>query len=234
MDLLDEAEYDERVRIQALADIDFIGADQQWVYKSRRFYTENIERYVRPLHGVLISLAGYLIVASIWEWSIALVFSQVLLGVYVLLIGYHQWVRAECNRNVEDATQRKAVLNDLIRDNISILNPYVGKVFGSEMEYVPDPIEKKSRTLIDMYVFSELDNLEFVFQKARFGLVFPEFSFRAVKIFIARAENEKFARRASQLVIKGRYNSDFQKLVNDLIHIGLYRRETSLSGALAS
>jgi hypothetical protein len=80
-----------------------------------------------------------------------------------------------------------------------------------------------------MYIFSELDNLEFIFQKAKFGLIYPEFAYRAVKIFIARAENDKFARRASQLVKSGRYNEDFQNLVTELIQIGLYRRELFLS-----
>lgn len=178
---------------------------------------------------LLYSCAAYLLTAVKWGWSIALALAQVLLGGYVVLVGYHQWIRAECNRNVEDAITRKSQLNDSIKTNIQLLYPYVGKVFGSAFDYVPEPVETASRAIINMYIFAELDNLEFIYQKVKFGLLYPEFAFRAVKIFLARTENEKFALRSSQLVVSGRYNLDFQKLVIHLIHIGLYQRETSLS-----
>jgi len=224
MELLDNAEFDENMRLDALRAINFLPRNQEYIQKSRQLFAR-IERFITPLRIAIYSVLAYLLVASVWDWSIALVFSQVVLAGYVLLIGYHQWIRAECNRNVEDAIARKAELNEVIKANINLLYPYVGKVFGAGIEYRPEPVEMSSRTLIDMYIFSELDNLEFIFQKAKFGLVYPEFAFRAVKIFIARAENEKFAQRSGQLVISGRYNDDFQELVNELIHIALYRRE---------
>jgi len=227
-EMLNEAEFDEQVQIDALAEIEFISDDQKSIQTMRKHYAR-IERYTTPLFALGWSAIAYLAVATVWDWSIALVFSQVLLGGYVVLIGYHQWIRAECNRNVEDATSKKAAVNAVIQKNISTLFPYVGSAFASRVDYAALPVEHKSQTVIDMYIFAELDNLEFVFQKAKFGLVYPEFAFRAVKIFIARAENERFAQRAMQLVKSGRYNEDFRRVVNELLYLGLFEHEAVLT-----
>jgi len=225
VELLEDAEYDNRSQIEALTTIKFISKNQEIIEKARQTFANKIERFTTPLWIISVAVVGYLALAPIHGWEIALAFTEVLIGGYVLLVGYHQWIRAECNRNVEDAVTRKANLNEVMKQNIDLLYPYVGTAFGSGLQYVPDPVQQSSRIIVDMYVFSELDNLEFVFQKAKFGLIYPEFAFRAVKIFIARAENEKFAQRSSQLVVTGRYNDDFQKLVNQLLSVGFYRRE---------
>ena len=227
-ELLDHAEYDGLGQIEALKAIDFLPEYRANIHKSLERYAK-IEYYIAPLYAIFTTVVAFILM-TMWEsWREALALAQVMLLGYAFLTGYNQWIRAECNRNVDDATKIKDKINDVIKNNIQLLYPYVGSAFGTEINYLPDPVEFPSRRIIDMYVFSELDNLEFVYEKAKFGLIFPEYAFRTIKIFISRAENERFAQRSSQLVIEGRYNIDFQRLVKELIYIGLYRREESMS-----
>lgn len=223
-ELLDNADFDDRIQLEALRALNFISRSQENIQNSRRIFGL-IEPYITPAFGVPSAIVLYIIAAKFF--SVAAGFGPLILSGYVMLIGYQQWIRNECTKNVEDSIARKAALNDVIRQNFNLLSPYVGQVFGISSEYSPTP--EASKITVDIYIFSELDNLEFIFQKGKFGLVYPEFAYRAVKIFIARTENDRFASRAEQLARSGRYNRDFLRVVADLILVGLYRRELRLS-----
>jgi hypothetical protein len=73
---------------------------------------------------------------------------------------------------------------------------------------------------IDMFVFGEIDNLESVFKKLTYDLIEEEYALRAIKIFVARAENDRFGRSAYNLIKKGRYNATFRRAVIKLIYVG--------------
>lgn len=144
-------------------------------------------------------------------------FALLLLGSFV---AYYQWVRTKQNRSVEDAMGRKDKVNKLIIDNSNILLPYVGNVFDCDIRYAEKRLEDDERVKIDMFVFAEIDNLEFVFDKSTYGLIEEEYALRAIKIFVARAENEQFARSALRLIVNGRYNATFRRAAIKLIYVG--------------
>ena len=80
-----------------------------------------------------------------------------------------------------------------------------------------------------MYVFTEIDNLEFVFDKSKPGLIQPEHALRAIKIFLARCENVGFEHMARELIPKGRYNRQFVRCVEKLLNVGDWARTRKTS-----
>ena len=148
-------------------------------------------------------------------------FTVVLIG---FSIGYRRWALAEKNRNVDDTIRRKELANKMMVDNASILLPYVGDVFEIETEYAETLVTDRERIKVQMYVFTEIDNLEFVFDKVNAGLLEDKQALRAIKIFMARCENKNFERMTRTLVEKGRYNFDFVKCVTSLSDVADWAR----------
>lgn len=139
-------------------------------------------------------------------------------------IGYRRWALAESNRNVDDTIKRKELANKMMVDNASVLLPYVGDVFDIETEYAETLMTDRERVKVQMYVFTEIDNLEFVFDKVNAGLLEDKQALRAIKIFLARCENKNFERMTRTLVQKGRYNYDFVKCVSSLSDVADWAR----------
>jgi hypothetical protein len=136
------------------------------------------------------------------------------------ILTWARWQRVERNRNVEDAMARKDKANEMIFSNARILAGYVGNVFSLDLQCGTTRVDNEERIKMDMFVFMEIDNLEFVFDKSRTGLIEPEYAVRAMKIFTARSENLRFAGAAHRLVVQGRYNDEFREAVIKLIFVG--------------
>lgn len=148
-------------------------------------------------------------------------FAAVLIGFW---IGYRRWALAERNRNVDDTIRRKELANKMLVDNASVLLPYVGDVFEIETEYADTLMTDCDRVKVQMYVFTEIDNLEFVFDKVNAGLLEDKQALRAIKIFLARCENKNFERMSRTLVQKGRYNYDFVNCIRSLSDVADWAR----------
>lgn len=140
-------------------------------------------------------------------------------------IGYRRWALAEENRNVDDTIRRKELANKMMVDNASVLLPYVGDVFDIETEYAETLVTDRDRIKVQMYVFTEIDNLEFVFDKLKVGLLQDRQALRAIKIFLARCENKNFERMTRTLIRKGRYNYDFVQCVQSLLDVAHWARK---------
>ena len=139
-------------------------------------------------------------------------------------IGYKRWALAEENRNVDDTIRRKELANKMMVDNASVLLPYVGDVFDIETQYAETLVTDRDRLKVQMYVFTEIDNLEFVFDKVKPGLLQERQALRAINIFLARCENNNFERMVRILIEKGRYNYDFVKCVRSLLDVAHWAR----------
>jgi len=146
---------------------------------------------------------------------------------YVLLVGgslvaYSQWLNGQRHRAVEEAMEKKGRANDLIIQNPVELIDLVLSAFELDRsagtmsrDLTADDVSK--RIVQEMFVYTEIDILEFVYLKSNQGIMLNEYAFRSVQIFISRAQNKKFAYLAQRLVKKGRYNSGFKRGVNTLI-----------------
>lgn len=135
----------------------------------------------------------------------------------LVFTGYRENAR-HTQRAIDDAIRRKDIANGMIVTHARTLLPYV---VGEQLEanYVAispthDPVDK---VRIAMFIFAELDNLEFAYIKSRSGLLSVDYAIRAIKIFVARAQNRRFADTASRLVFAGKYDEPFVRCVGLLL-----------------
>ncbi len=183
------------------------------IYKARFYVLNILDTYLDPIVAVVITL---LISAIDQKWGSTVFF------ILAFLVAYVRWVRSQRNENVEDAIMRKDKANSMIVEYTELLFPYTGNVFGFEARYTEQHIDDIKRAKIDMYVFTEIDNLEFVFDKSRARLIEDRYTVRAIKIFVARAENEGFFNVARRLIVSGRYNEDFSQAIVKLLYVGRF------------
>lgn len=177
---------------------------------------KGLDKFVRrPSSVVMLPIFAY----SIIPGSATLIFA-----VLAFWAGYERWMLAEKNRNVDDAIRRKELANKMIIDHANILRPFVSNVFEMEERFSNTMLKPEERVRLHMYIFTEIDNLEFVFDKARSGLILPQYALRAIKIFAARCENFGFEQLARELIKNGRYNRDFVRCAECLLDLGYWTR----------
>lgn len=231
--LIQNAEYSDQARDDILIWFDFLDDRRRLSHRIYEF-TERFEVLMNPL--VLAALAAMVFgFFSVLVWIVGVGSSLLvpstftaLLAVGAVLVGFHRWVRAERNRNIDDALSRRERINAIIRSETALLLPFVGNVFDDQAAFRSALISDHDMSKVDMFVFSELDNLEFIFLKSRYGLIGPQFTFRAIKVFVARAENERFAVKAERLLSTGKYDRRFSDVAFGLILVGHYNRTLSL------
>lgn len=141
------------------------------------------------------------------------------------MAGYKRWDLAEKNRNMDDIIKRKELANRMMIDNAEVLLPYVENTFDIVKQYAATLLSEHDLIKVQMYIFTEIDNLEFVFEKSKPGLIQPQHVLRSIKIFLARCENLGFELMARKLVKMGRYNRQFVTCVNKLLNVGHWKRE---------
>ena len=205
--LLELADSSASARVEILYRLKFLRGPK-WLANLRVHIYDFADIYIDPLAAIIITI---LIFA--WKETAARLCFLFLAS----LIAYLRWLKIQRNNNVKDAMARKDKANSLITENSALLLPYVGSVFDFEARYAEKLLSDVEQTRVDMYVFTEIDNLEYVFDKSRAGLIEDGYVIRAVKIFLARADNVGFARAASRLVKKGRYNEEFKDTVSELL-----------------
>lgn len=202
---------------------------------------ERVSWLLQPLWVIVFSVVVGLIVGAVpashgqgpnieWRLAFSAPAAQVTFLFLGFLVAWIRWQRVERNRNVEDAMARKDRTNKIIFDNAGILADYVGNVFNIEAQVAAAAVGSEDRIRRDMFVFMEIDNLEFVFDKSRAGLIESEYAVRAMKIFAARSENRRFADAAQRLVVQGRYNDEFREAVTKLVFVGHRARLRDAAG----
>lgn len=140
------------------------------------------------------------------------------------IAAYQNWRKSRINSTVDDALKRKDMANALIMNNPELLLPYVQSALHASINTWESESDLFLDTKIDMYIYNEIDNLEFVFDKSNHNLIDDLFVMRAIKIFIARNENRLFRLKAIGLLEKGRYNHDFQLAAERLILVAEWRQ----------
>jgi len=180
--LIKVADHSVTARYDLLFRLRFI-SDPKYLYKARFYVLKILDTYLNPIVVIIITL---FVAAINLKWG------NITFFILTFLIAYIRWVRSQRNENVEDAIMRKGKANSMIVEHAELLFPYIGNVFGFEAQYTEHHLDDIRHAKIDMYVFTEIDNLEFVFDKSRAGLIEDNYIVRAIKIFVARTENEGF------------------------------------------
>jgi hypothetical protein len=119
--------------------------------------------------------------------------SVVALG--AIILGYQQWRLARFETSIDKFYERVEISNKRLQEWSTV----------REMLGVVDDQLHFQQT---MYVFSELDNLEYVVQKYKYGYMSGEQALRGVKSFKARCVHDKFRERAEICLESGGYSPE--------------------------
>ena len=185
------------------------------LHQFRRYIYFLLDKYLDPIIAVALSTIALIV--------IDVEFSKLFFLILAFLITFVRWIRKQRSEYVKDAMERKDRTNSMIINYPLELEPYTANVFDSESKYEASKHGPEKRAIINMYIFSELDNLEFVYDKSRAGLLEDAYTFRAIKIFLSRSENTGFFRVAVSLIKSGRYNDEFKRVIEFLLKIGRYK-----------
>jgi hypothetical protein len=126
--------------------------------------------------------------------------STVVLGIGAFLIGYHQWRSAKQETSMER-----------FYDRLKTANEARSELREDEHRIAP----------MDMYVYTELDNLEYVVQKYKLGYMSAQQALRGVKTFRSRLEGVtgfgNALRARIEFLHSDGYYADTEALVRNLL-----------------
>jgi hypothetical protein len=119
---------------------------------------------------------------------------------------------------------RRRSLNKDLTKRATMLRPLVSAAIDSKLEfstepYIPEKPGPESNFHQAMYVYSELDSLEFMYENYRDGLLGGGKHFvRACLIFQSRCESRQFRLHVRQCLDRGRYSRrEFVRGVNNIV-----------------
>jgi hypothetical protein len=115
----------------------------------------------------------------------------VALGAFIL--GYQQWRSARFETSIDKFYERLEASNRKLHE-WTTARELIGAL-DNELNFQQS-----------MYVFSEIDNLEYVIQKYKYGYMSADQALRGVKTFKARCIHGKFRERAQSCLEMGGYN----------------------------
>jgi hypothetical protein len=139
--------------------------------------------------GVIALVVGYC--TKKWEFVTAI------LGVGALGIAYVEWM----------LERRESAINKFY-DRLKISNDYRNSIRDPNLGMSDE----------NLYVFSEIDNLEFVIEQYRIGYISPALALRAVDTFRGRFGIDGVAERISKFVDMGcGYSPETVKVVRGLL-----------------
>lgn len=213
---LDQADKDEDVLNYALGRLGFFDFSRT---STAQYWNRQIEKKIMGMPAIAIlatSLPIYVLSSLLYEDFKRFLFVFPFLGA---IIAYQNWRRNRMNDTVNDALRRKDIANNYIVENAQVILPFVQNSLSTSKSFADYSSNPGKQIIIDMYIFNEIDNLEFVFEKSKNNLIDPYYAMRAIKIFIARNENPKFRVRAETLLEKGRYHHDFLSAASILINV---------------
>lgn len=134
--------------------------------------------------------------------------ATLVLGLFGLAYAYFQW---------RDA--RREATFDKFYDRLKIVNEYIHKTEAAAdlvKHFFGNTNDKDSRQKF-MYIYLELDNLEYIVGKYRLGYADPRLAVRGLLTFASRCKSSEFCQLVSECVAVAGYEKETRKLVNKII-----------------
>jgi hypothetical protein len=125
----------------------------------------------------------------------------VALGAFIL--GYQQWRSARFETSIDKFYERLEASNKRLQEWAT-----ARELLGA--------VDDQQSFQQSMYVFSEIDNLEYVVQKYKYGYMSAEQARRGVKTFKARCKHDKFRERARSCIKLGGYTEETEGIFNNV------------------
>jgi hypothetical protein len=123
-----------------------------------------------------------------------------------LLIGVLRWSLSQEESSIDSFYERLRASNDFLVNS--------KKAYSFVKRLMSTAEQEEFRR--NMWVYTELDNLEYCFEKYAYRFMTADTAHRALGVFNTRWQNEEFRNLAIELVERGRYNEDFIAMVQEL------------------
>lgn len=126
--------------------------------------------------------------------------------IVVIWIAILQLSKAREDELMTVSFTRKATTNGLIMQYEEEVGPLVSKA-----------LRDSETNRQDIFIYIEMDNLEFVFEKYRDHELSPKVTLRQCFIFVSRCANKEFAERAKDFAARGLYRKEFAEVVKNIV-----------------
>jgi hypothetical protein len=114
-----------------------------------------------------------------------------------LIAAYNQWKHLRNEVSITGSLERLDIVNEYFKDRENL--DTVAHFFGDHVTW-DDGIHDPQAWHQKMYIFMELDNLQYALEKYRLGYSSAYQAMRVVDVFAARCKSEEFLKTAQQLV----------------------------------
>jgi hypothetical protein len=133
---------------------------------------------------------------------------------FIIAIAFalHQWSVNRGHSSLSDAFSRKAVMNQAIMSEPVVLGKFIAPARATGGS-VSEPKGLESDVKADIFIFMEMDNLEYVFEKYRDGEITPRQALRQCFIFASRCGVSEFRDKAVRYSAGGFYRPEFRASV---------------------
>lgn len=197
------------------------------------------QRSVLSKFGISQPVLKHPLVPSITIWILSLAFAAKifisepqdyvtpLATICAFLFGYSQWRASRYEKAMEDFYSRLGLANHK-RESAQLVSSLLGHPWELNSS------DECARTLHgyedhqwSMYVYSELDNLEYILEKYKLGYMQPRHALRGLRTFYQRCARPCFRRRAVKCVRCMAYNESTVSVVKRVCEDIENRREAA-------
>lgn len=113
----------------------------------------------------------------------------VLFALLAAIVGYQQWRASRQETSLDRFYDRLKLTNDRLNEWVAARMMLNGAIIAKDADETEDDKQKWRRM---MYVFIELDNLEYAIEKYKIGYMRPELARRALRTFRLRCASAEF------------------------------------------
>jgi hypothetical protein len=134
--------------------------------------------------------------------------------VAALWLASYQWSVTRRHGAFSESFERKAASNGIIMGNAGPLGPFIRAARTESAE--ADEKKEERKIVQDVFVYMELDNLEYVFEKYRDREISARSTLRQCFIFVSRCKVPEFRDKAWDSAKLGYYRPEFRDAVWNL------------------
>ena len=176
-----------------------IGFERTWLVQNRLIAMTGI--------FTLIGLIIFVLTSFVFRDAKDIDIASAIIACGALVFAYQQWVETKHENSIDKYYERLTLTNNRLND-WAALRP----IFSEFWHYGDTNSFEKS-----MYVYLELDNLEYSIIKYRYGYMSPYMAYRSLLTFISRCQSPEFLDLAQQCVNKSiGYQDITEEVVNNI------------------
>lgn len=136
----------------------------------------------------------------------------------VLFLTVYQWERTRGQSAFSEAFARKVTSNRVIMDHADPLGEYI-KYAQLHAQVPMDAETSKTNVKVDVFIYMEMDNLEYAFEKYRDREISAKSTLRQIFIFVSRCGNPEFRNKAIQFSDLGFYRPEFSVAIKKIVEV---------------